>query len=204
VALVDEQPDSAAEGESSETAAETAARLAAETAARLSAETGDEPPSEEDLETASGVASEQSQEVAPDPGVRIEESAPPEPVEVPADPAPRSGTAADTVVDITADPRGGVTTVSIRGNGRFDQSSFRSLRLEDPDRLWVKVSGIEAGYRPLEIQVNSSEVDKVRIGHHPEESPPALYVVLDLVDRGVVLLDQTAQGDTIRISVGRN
>jgi hypothetical protein len=110
---------------------------------------------------------------------------------------------ASRVVDVVAAARADTTSVVVRGNGAFDASGIRTLRLEDPVRLWVSISPIETFYRPNEIQVGSDEVDRVRIGFHPEDSPPALYVVLDLAGDDVVLLDTSVQGDAIRLTVGR-
>jgi hypothetical protein len=70
-------------------------------------------------------------------------------------------------------------------------------------RVWVGVSHIEAPFKPNEIGVGSPEIERVRIGYHPEDSPPALYVVLDLAGDDVFLLDTGVQGDEIRLTVGR-
>ncbi len=90
---------------------------------------------------------------------------------------------------------GDLTTVVIRGNGAFDPSSIRSLRLEDPLRIWMSVSHIETFFKPNEIGVGSREIERIRIGYHPEDSPPALYIVLDLAGDDVFLLDTSVQGD---------
>jgi hypothetical protein len=107
------------------------------------------------------------------------------------------------VVDVTAAARANVTTVVIRGNGAFETAALRISRLEDPSRLWVRVFNIETFYEPNEIDVGSPDVHRVRIGYHPEDSPPALYVVLDLAGEDVHLLDRSVQGDAIRLTVGR-
>lgn len=116
---------------------------------------------------------------------------------------PVQQTRASRVVDVTTAARAHATTVVIRGNGAFEASGLRTLLLEDPKRLWASISPIETFYRPNEINVGSPEVERVRIGFHPEDSPPALYVVLDLVGEDVVLLDANVQGDAIRLTVGR-
>jgi hypothetical protein len=110
---------------------------------------------------------------------------------------------ASRVVDVVAAARGGSTSIVIRGNGAFDDSALRVSRLEEPLRLWVRVFNIETFYKPNEIDVGSSEVHRVRIGYHPEDNPPALYVVLDLAGDDVQLLDRSVQGDAIRLTVGR-
>jgi len=110
---------------------------------------------------------------------------------------------ASQVVDVTAAAQGDATTVVIRGNGVFDPSSIRSLRLEEPFRIWLSVSPIETFFKPNEIGVGSPEIERIRIGYHPEDSPPALYIVLDLAGGDVFLLDTNVQGDAIRLTVGR-
>ncbi len=183
-----------------ETASDTAARLAAETAARVAAamdsETGSEPTDAgAPRESGGGVPNETSE---PSPNKTFVTERPPE-AQAPAVAQVR----ASQVVNVAADTQGGVTTVTIRGNGEFDSSFIRSLRLEDPMRVWVSVSHIENPFKPNEIGVGSREVERVRIGYHPEDSPPALYIVLDLAGDDVFLLDTSVQGDTIRLTVGR-
>ncbi len=183
----------------SETPAETVARLAAETAARVAdrnSGTQPEPPAEEGLPESTGGAPGDVPETSPT-RVFVTES-PPDTREPAA-----AQTRASRVVDVTATAQSGTTAVVIRGNGIFDDSSMRVLRLEDPVRLWVGVKNIETFYKPNEIAVGSPEVLQVRIGYHPEDNPPALYVVLDLAGDDVVLLDHSVRGDVIRLTVGR-
>ena len=118
-------------------------------------------------------------------------------------PPPVAQGRASQVVDVAAAAQGDVTTVVIRGNGVFEPSSIRSLRLADPMRVWLSVAHIETFFKPNEIDVGSREIERVRIGYHPEDSPPALYIVLDLAGDDVFLLDTSVQGDAIRLTVGR-
>ncbi len=142
----------------------------------------------------------------------VAEELPPEGVsaeEVAAVPQPTAAAArnpgqrADRIVDIVAAARQGTTAVVIRGNGRVGEESVRISRLEDPARIWVRIRHIETFYRPNEIPVGSPEVLQVRVGHHPEETPPSLYVVLDLADDAMAVTGQEIAGDTVRLSVGR-
>ncbi len=172
-----------------ETAAETASRVAAETAARMAADLAADDPE--------GVVGEpEGRDETPTKAMVTEQR--PE-----AKSPPVAQNRASRVVDVTAAARVNATTVVIRGDGAFDPAGFRRLRLENPLRLWVKVSPIEFLYKPNEIEVGSPELHRIRIGYHPEDSPPALYVVLDLAGDDVVLLDTSVQGDVIRLTVGR-
>ena len=51
--------------------------------------------------------------------------------------------------------------------------------------------------------VGSPELLRIRVGHHPEDTPVSLWVVLDLADGSMVVRDTTVSGDTIRVSIGR-
>ena len=98
---------------------------------------------------------------------------------------------------------GDATIVDIRGNGDLSEARLRVSVLDDPPRVWLRIRGIETFFRPNEIAVGSLEVSRIRVGHHPEEKPVSLWVVLDLADGSVVVRDTTVSGDTIRVSVGR-
>lgn len=98
---------------------------------------------------------------------------------------------------------GDETVVTIRTNGELLEESVRVSRLKDPARVWVRIQGIETFYRPNDIEVATPEVERVRVGHHPEESPQSIYVVLDLEDPAAVVREHTVEEDTLRIIVGR-
>jgi hypothetical protein len=115
----------------------------------------------------------------------------------------RPAAPATRVVDVSASVLVGTTSVLIRGNGSFNEAAVGIVPLADPPRIWVRVRGIETFYRPNQIEVGSPEVLRVRIGHHPEERPPALYVVIDLADAGMSVTGREIAGDSIRLRVGR-
>jgi len=126
-----------------------------------------------------------------------------EPVQAaPAIPPPTTGPAT-RIVAVAATRVGDATVVDIRGNGGLSEARLRVSALDDPPRVWIRIRGIEDLYRPNEIAVGSPEVSRIRVGHHPEESPVSLWVVLDLADGSAVVRDTTVSGDTIRVSVGR-
>jgi uncharacterized protein (TIGR02266 family) len=137
----------------------------------------------------------------PQPSVNSQEVSEP-PQAAPAIPPPTTGPAT-TIVDVAVARVGDATVVDIRGNGSLSEARLRVSALDDPPRVWIRIRGIEAFYRPNEIAVGSPEVSRIRVGHHPEESPVSLWVVLDLADGSVVVRDTTVSGDTIRVSVGR-
>ena len=93
--------------------------------------------------------------------------------------------------------------VTIRTNGELSQESVRVSRLKDPARVWVRIQGIETFYRPNDIEVGTPEVERLRVGHHPEESPQSIYVVMDLENSAAVIREHTVRGDTLRVVVGR-
>jgi len=95
------------------------------------------------------------------------------------------------------------TVITVRANGTLSPELVRMSLLKDPARVWVRIQGIETSYRPNNIDVGTPEVERVRIGHHPEETPQSLYVVLDLEDSAAAVREHTIEGDTLRVIVGR-
>jgi len=93
--------------------------------------------------------------------------------------------------------------VTVRTNGELSPDSVRVSLLKDPARVWVRIRGIETFYRPNDIEVGTPEVERVRVGHHPEETPQSLYVVFDLEDSAAVVREYTVEGETLRVVVGR-
>jgi hypothetical protein len=100
----------------------------------------------------------------------------------------------DAIVD-------GATQVAIRGNGQFLKGRVEVMRLENPARVWIRIKNIGTFYRPNDIPVNSAHVERIRIGHHPEESPPSIYVVLDLATDRAKVQETWLEGDTFRVAV---
>jgi uncharacterized protein (TIGR02266 family) len=110
---------------------------------------------------------------------------------------------ATRVVDIAVARVDDATVVDIRGDGGLSEDRLRVSRLDDPPRVWVRIRGIETFFRPNEIVVGSPELSRIRVGHHPEDTPVSLWVVLDLADASMVVRDTTVSGDTLRVSIGR-
>ena len=107
------------------------------------------------------------------------------------------------ILQVSAEPGTGETVLIVRGNGPFPDNSYRVSKLTDPDRVLVRIRGIESGYAPTEIEVGSPEVQRIRVGHHPEENPPSLYVVLDLAGAAVDVRDSGVRGDILTVTLGR-
>jgi hypothetical protein len=117
-------------------------------------------------------------------------------------PPPVQPQAATRVIDVAAVRSTNSTVVSIRGNGDFEDSRLRVSFLPEPPRVLARIADIETYYRPSEIEVGSPELARIRVGYHPEDNPPRLYVVLDLADDSVVVRESSVAGEMIRIVVG--
>jgi hypothetical protein len=127
----------------------------------------------------------------------VSESEPePPPVEMVAGPATR-------VLLVAAARVADATVVTVKVNGDLMEGTVRVSRLKDPARVWIRIQGIETFYRPNDIAVETPEVERVRVGHHPEETPQSIYVVCDLASTSAVLREHTIEGDTLRVVVGR-
>jgi len=148
----------------------------------------------------------------PEPPIEVVEEQPVEPSDKPpevTEPEPESlqieevAGPATRVLLVAATRIGDETVVTVRTNGELSPDSVRVSLLKDPARVWVRIRGIETFYRPNDIEVGTPEVERVRVGHHPEETPQSLYVVFDLEDSAAVVREYTVEGETLRVVVGR-
>lgn len=96
-------------------------------------------------------------------------------------------------------PEGGA--VVLQADGGVVPHRIRRLRLENPPRELVRISGIVAPTEPDTVAVGGPLVARVRLGHHPELSPPELYVVIDLAAPTARAAAPESAGDTVRIAV---
>jgi hypothetical protein len=110
---------------------------------------------------------------------------------------------ASIVRAVTCEPEDGRTRIAIEANGSVDEASVSLVSLADPPRILVRLKGIEQDFKPYRIEVGSAELLRVRIGFHPEELPPELYVVLDLTDEAVGIAESELSGNTVRLSIAR-
>jgi hypothetical protein len=160
-----------------------------------------------DTEEVAGPSDTDTEEVArpPDTGPAL----PPGPAEVveeepqSSSPPPAELAPASRVLEVDAVRSGDATVVRVRGNGGFEDSRLQVSMLREPPRVLARIARIETYYRPSEIEVGSPELVRVRVGYHPEDNPPKLYVVLDLADDTVVVRESSVSGDMIHIVVGR-
>jgi Tfp pilus assembly protein PilZ len=120
----------------------------------------------------------------------------------PAGVVPATGPAT-RIVDVAVKRVGDATVIDIRGNGGLSEDRLRVSLLADPPRVWLRIRGIETFFKPNEIAIGSPELTRIRVGHHPEDTPVSLWVVLDLADGSMVVRDTVVSGNTIRVSVGR-
>jgi hypothetical protein len=136
----------------------------------------------------------------------------PEPTAVPSEVSPiehgavgggtESGPATRVLL-VAATRAADATIVTVKTNGELSEDAVRVTRLKDPARVWVRIQGIETFYRPNDIEVGTPEVERLRVGHHPEETPQSIYVVFDLANPTAAVLEHTVDGDTLRVVVGR-
>jgi hypothetical protein len=125
----------------------------------------------------------------------VREAPPPTPVPQPSlEPA----TAIDSIV---WSPSAEGTEVVIQGNGNIAENTLETFGLSEPPRILVRIRQIQQEYSSYELPVGTPEVERIRIGHHPELTPPALYVVLDLGRADVRVTDISIRGDTARVTV---
>lgn len=115
---------------------------------------------------------------------------------------PVAAAPARRVVDIAWNSADGVTTLLVRGDGPFDERWVDVDRLSSPPRVLVRLYAIEERYSRYTLEVGTPEVLRVRTGHHPEQTPPALFVVLDLADESIVVRGTEVSGATARVTVG--
>lgn len=75
------------------------------------------------------------------------------------------------------------TIVTLWGNGNLQRENIARVRLGgQPARELIKIKGIDWPFRDPVMDVESSEVRRIRTGFHPKESLNELHVVVDLKD----------------------
>ncbi len=107
------------------------------------------------------------------------------------------------IVDIQADAGEGGTVITIRADGLIESRRVVTSVLANPPRILVRIFGVDSPFRPFEIPVETSEVQGIRIGHHPETNPRSLWIVVDVADAGVVIREVQTSGSVTRVEVGR-
>jgi hypothetical protein len=106
-----------------------------------------------------------------------------------------------TAVDVAARADG--TVVTLEADGSLADGAIALWNLPNPPRVVVRVIGITEDYRPYTIEAGTAEVDRLRIGYHGERRPPELWVVLDVTDPAVEVVDVSIRGATAELLVAR-
>ena len=75
------------------------------------------------------------------------------------------------------------TVVTLWGNGNLRRENIARIRLGgQPARELIKLKGIDWPFRDPVLDVDSTEVRRIRTGFHPKETLNELHVVIDLRD----------------------
>ncbi len=117
---------------------------------------------------------------------------------VPDEPVPSSP--ATRVLGLTWQREGGLVLV-VRTNGAVSPGRVRTLRLEAPPREVVSITGIVAATDQESVPGDGRLVSRVRLGHHPETSPPELRLVLDLATPAARLASADVSGASLRLTL---
>lgn len=97
--------------------------------------------------------------------------------------------------------RDGNLALVIRANGSLTPSRVRTLRLESPPREVVNIAGIMAAFDQETVKGDGTLVTRVRLGHHPETSPPELRLVLDLAAPSTQVTAVDVSGASVRLTL---
>jgi hypothetical protein len=133
--------------------------------------------------------------------VAAEPSPAPAATPAPAEVDPASLPAATRIQVARWEPAAGGGFVVLEANGGVVPRRIRHLRLDNPPRELLRISGISTPSEPDSVPVGGPLVARIRLGHHPELSPPELYVVVDLGSTAARVGEVRSSGNTIRIPV---
>jgi len=92
------------------------------------------------------------------------------PTAAPALSRPLSGPAG-RVEDLRWSSDGGRTVVTIVTDGALAEDRVRVGTMSDPPRVLVRLIRVDR-FRRFEVPVGTSELDRIRTGHHPEQNRP--------------------------------
>jgi len=106
---------------------------------------------------------------------------------------------ATAVTNIRYAIRGAGTGVIIDANGSLEDGAIALWNLPNPPRLVVRIIGITEVYRPYEIEAGTAELQRLRIGHHEERRPPELWIVLDVTDTSIEVVNVAIKGRTAEL-----
>jgi hypothetical protein len=96
----------------------------------------------------------------------------------------------------------GRTLVVVTSSQPIGPGSYRVSRVENPPRAVVAIAGITSPFVPSTLAVDDRNTYRMRIGHHPETSPPELHVVFDLTDKTVEVIELRHRENRLDIFLG--
>jgi type IV pilus assembly protein PilQ len=114
------------------------------------------------------IVSEEAQPVEVAPAPAPTPAAPP--------PAPAAEAKASKILDIQPSAKGEITEIVFVGNGPI--GDYNAFKLSNPARLVIDVWGVGNLYPSNQVEVNSQQVAKLRIGQHPDK----IRFVIDSAD----------------------
>lgn len=99
-----------------------------------------------------------------------------QPVEVAPAPVPAAEAKASKILDIQPSAKGDTTEIVFVGNGPI--GDYNAFKLSNPARLVIDVWGVGNLYPSNQVEVNTQQVSKLRIGQHPDK----IRFVIDSAD----------------------
>lgn len=109
---------------------------------------------------------------------------------------------ATSVVGIEARQEPSGTRIFVSLDGEVSRSRLTIDALDyAPDRQQLRILGIEAPYFPAEIEVGSTELQRIRTGLHEGSGTPELRLVFDCRGPGCTLADLRESGERVELLV---
>jgi hypothetical protein len=96
----------------------------------------------------------------------------------------------------------GRTVVTVVCRSPLAEGSYRSYRLESPPRAVLVLEDLTETMDPDELTVGNRHIERVRIVHHPERTPPELLFVFDLATDSARILEIRRDGNRLTTVVG--
>lgn len=97
----------------------------------------------------------------------------------------------------------GLTVISLSFSETIPNGRWRFERLQTPPRLLIRLRDCRTANIPQTYIINDGTIEKIRLGYHPEQQPPELYVVLSLATGNTRLGRITASGQALLVYVYR-
>ena len=109
--------------------------------------------------------------------------------------------AATEILDVSWARSKDLTLVRILANGELTPGRVDGSLLEKPARYLMRIRGIGEPYVPEVIVPGLGSPERIRVGYHPELTPPQIHVVLDLADGDREVTWAIVGGDAIEIEL---